>query len=166
MRMRPLLAAALLLCLTMPACRDRAADEGRTRANGASRAASARVDPLSRAALPPAAAAALDRANASFRAGQYGAALAGYRDAAARAPAHAAPYYGIYMVARSTNDAALADSAMAAIRARASTASGDSMFAAVHAGATTGALPPGHPAVTPKRPVPWHSPMPPTTTHQ
>ena len=60
----------------------------------------------------------LDGGNAAFRAGQYEAALGHYRAAAQRAPAHAAPWYGIQMAALKLGRTALADSAMAAIRAR------------------------------------------------
>lgn len=183
--MRPHLAAALLLCLTTPACGDRAPDSARARPDSArvasARTASARgasATPGSRAALAPDAAAALDRANAAFRAGRYDAALADYRAAATRAPDHAAPHYGVYMVARQTKNAALADSAMAAIRARTPSdgSLGDSALAAVHGGTMTGAasgaqsraLPPGHPTVTPKpKPAaPWHAPAPRTTAQQ
>lgn len=70
------------------------------------------------ALLGPAAQAALDSGNALFRQKAYQPALAKYRRASELAPQHAAPLFGIYMVARATNDAALADSAMAGIRAR------------------------------------------------
>jgi hypothetical protein len=174
MPMRPHLAAALLLCLTTAACSDRTPDAGRARADSArtTAVASASTSPTpgSRAALAPDAAAALDRANAAFRAGRYDAALAAYRAAATRAPDHAAPYYGVYMVARATRNAALADSAMAAIRARTPSdgSLGDSAMAAVHGGgaATKRALPPGHPTVKPKPPAPWHTPVPRTTAQQ
>lgn len=61
---------------------------------------------------------ALDSGNALFRAKVYDAALTQYRRAAAEAPQHAAPLFGIYMVARATNNKTMADSAMAGIRAR------------------------------------------------
>lgn len=69
--------------------------------------------------IAPAAAVALDSGNDLFRKKAYGPALAQYRAAAALAPENAAPLFGIYMVARATNDAKLADSALAGIRARA-----------------------------------------------
>ena len=62
---------------------------------------------------------ALDSGNALFRRKAYVAALVQYRVAAQRAPEHAAPLFGVYMVARATNDTRLADSALAGIKARA-----------------------------------------------
>ena len=62
---------------------------------------------------------ALDSGNALFRRKAYAAALVQYRVAAQRAPEHAAPLFGVYMVARATNDTRLADSALAGIKARA-----------------------------------------------
>lgn len=168
--MRPTATIALLLCLA--ACSDRASDQaGRVPLDPAKRQAAADTSGGSRAALSADAAAALDRGNAEFRAGRYDAALASYRAAAVRAPAHAAPHYGIFMVARSTKNAALADSAMAAIRARTPQASslGDSALAAVHAGGavpatSTRPLPPGHPTVAPKSLPPGHPPTSGTST--
>jgi len=68
--------------------------------------------------LPPAAKAALDSGNADYRAHRYDAALAAYRRASALAPAHGAPYYGIYMAASALGQKALADSALKAFSAR------------------------------------------------
>ena len=70
------------------------------------------------ALIGPAAKAALDSGNALYRLKKYPQALAQYRLAADRAPQHAAPLFGIYMVARATSNPALADSAMAGIRLR------------------------------------------------
>ena len=61
---------------------------------------------------------ALDSGNVLFRKKVYPGALEQYRVAAQRAPEHAAPLFGIYMVARAMNKAALADSALAGIKAR------------------------------------------------
>ena len=72
--------------------------------------------------LPPTARALLDGGNVAFRAGRYEAALAHYRAAAASAPRHAAPWYGVHMAAQRLGRPALADSAMAAVRARAGAA--------------------------------------------
>jgi len=83
-----------------------------TAADSARRVASAH------AFLGPAARAALDSGNALYRKKAYAEALAQYRAASALAPQHAAPYFGIYMVARATRDSAMADSALAAIRVR------------------------------------------------
>lgn len=103
----------------------------------------------------------LDRANAAFRAARYDEALEGYRAAAAAAPDEAAPWYGVYMVAQATKDQALADSAMAAVRARARGAgmSGDTMLSRAHDGtaAPGGGLPGGHPPVGGA--PPGHPPM-------
>jgi len=68
--------------------------------------------------LPPTARGALDKGNQSFRAGQYEAALAAYREAAKAAPSEAAPYFGVLMVAQKLGNKALADSASKAIAAR------------------------------------------------
>src|SRR5215472_5816225 len=68
--------------------------------------------------LSPAAKAALDSGNAYYRARQYPDALAWYRRASQLAPAHAAPYYGIYMAASALGKKALADSALKAFSAR------------------------------------------------
>lgn len=79
---------------------------------------SARAIEAAHALLGPAAKAALDRGNALFRKSDYAGALAEYRTASKLAPQHAAPLYGINMVAKATNDTALADSAMREIRLR------------------------------------------------
>lgn len=79
---------------------------------------SARAAVAAHALLGPAAKAALDSGNVAFRNKAYASALVHYRAASALAPQHAAPFFGIYMVARATNRAALADSALADIRAR------------------------------------------------
>lgn len=70
------------------------------------------------ALIGPEALAALDSGNVLFRSKRYAPALAVYRAAADLAPQHAAPLFGIYMVARATNDSALADSALAEISKR------------------------------------------------
>jgi hypothetical protein len=69
-------------------------------------------------AASPAAARALDSANVLFRAKAYDAALAQYREAATASPRQTTPLFGIYMVAKTTRNARLADSAMAEIRLR------------------------------------------------
>ncbi|MGZ3372141.1 MAG: hypothetical protein ACXU9O_02795 [Gemmatimonadaceae bacterium] len=70
------------------------------------------------ALLGPAAKAALDSGNVLFRKKAYAAALAQYRAASALAPQHSAPLFGIYMVARATNNPVMADSALEGIRLR------------------------------------------------
>jgi len=79
---------------------------------------SARAIAAAHAQIGPAARAALDSGNAYFRKKAYAAALANYRAASALAPQHAAPFFGIYMVARATHDSSMADSALADIRRR------------------------------------------------
>lgn len=67
--------------------------------------------------LSPEAKVALDSGNALFRKKAYAAALTQYRLASTRSPRHAAPYFGIYMVAQATHNPTLSDSALANIRA-------------------------------------------------
>lgn len=68
--------------------------------------------------LSPASKSLLDSGNVLFRKKAYAAALIQYEAAAKASPRHAAPLFGVYMVARATSNTALADSAMAGIRAR------------------------------------------------
>lgn len=70
------------------------------------------------ALIGPEARAALDSGNVLFRSKSYTAALARYRDAADLAPQHAAPIFGMYMVAKAMNNTKLADSTLAEIRKR------------------------------------------------
>lgn len=102
--------------------------------------------------LPPETQALLDGGNAAFRGGQYDVALARYREAAARAPRHAAPWIGIQMAAQKLGRTALADSAVAAVRARTDAPGvwNDSAMRVAHDSArggipTPSAIPPGHP---------------------
>jgi hypothetical protein len=79
---------------------------------------SARRVEAANALIGPAAKVALDSGNALFRKKLYAPALAQYRAAGDLAPQHAAPLFGVYMVARAMGNTALADSALAGIRAR------------------------------------------------
>ena len=79
---------------------------------------SSRATEAAHALLGPEARAALDSGNVLFRKQAYAEALAQYRAASTLAPQHAAPLFGIYMVARATNRPAMADSALAGIRLR------------------------------------------------
>jgi hypothetical protein len=79
---------------------------------------SARAMEAAHALIGPAARAELDSGNIYYRKRAYAAALARYRAAANLAPQHAAPLFGIYMVARAIHDTAMADSALAGIRLR------------------------------------------------
>jgi hypothetical protein len=72
------------------------------------------------AAAQPIPKSALDSANLAFRAKRYDDALVAYRRSAAQTPDLAAPWYGVYMVAKATQNAALADSAMAEVKKRTS----------------------------------------------
>lgn len=79
---------------------------------------SARAVESAHGLIGPAARAALDSGNASYRKKAYAEALGHYREASSLAPQHPAPFFGIYMVGRATNDRAMADSALADIRLR------------------------------------------------
>lgn len=56
---------------------------------------------------------ALEAGNAAFRRKDYAGALAGYEKAAKLSPEHAAPWMGVYMVARARNDSKVMDAAQA-----------------------------------------------------
>jgi hypothetical protein len=102
--------------------------------------------------LPLAAKLALDSGNAAYRAKQLDVALSNFREATVAAPQHAAPWFGIYMVANEMKNASLADSAMARVREL----SGDKTALDAHAQVTAAppellpppsstTLPSGHP---------------------
>ena len=105
------------------------------------------------AGLTAVAAARLDSGNVAFRVKQYDVALGYYRGAAESVPNHAAPWYGILMVAQATKNAALAESAMKAVAAR--NGGGELLDTASvknHKGAeAAGVLPIDHPAIKPPR---------------
>lgn len=86
--------------------------------------------------LPAPARAAIDRANAEYRAGNYAEALASYRAAVTAAPNEPAAYFGIYMVAQKQGNKALADSALRVIQA--SSGLSDSALRDVHVNTKTG----------------------------
>lgn len=79
---------------------------------------SARAVESAHGLIGPAARAALDSGNALYRKHEYINALEKYRSASALAPQHPAPFFGIYMVGRATNNRAMADSALSEIRLR------------------------------------------------
>ena len=85
---------------------------------GRAAADSVRAEQRAHALLGPKAKAALDSGNVLFRKKAYNDALVQYRAAAELAPQHAAPLFGIYMVARATNNKGMADSVLAEIRRR------------------------------------------------
>ncbi len=107
--------------------------------------------------LPPGlnavAAARLDSGNVAFRVKQYDVALRYYRGAAEAVPNHAAPWYGMYMVAQATKNTALADSALKAVAIR--NGGGELLDTASvknhKSSDAAGGLPPDHPAVQPPR---------------
>ena len=69
--------------------------------------------------LPLAALNALDAGNAEYRAKNYSEAMAKYREATLAAPEHAAPWFGLYMVASEVkNTAILADGSIALLAKR------------------------------------------------
>lgn len=111
------LAGALSAVLVMAACTGRS-DPPKVPLGRGAAVDSVRALEAAHGFLGPQARTALDSGNALFRKGAYEEALGQYRAAAALAPQHAAPLFGVYMVARATNNAAMADSALAGIRVR------------------------------------------------
>lgn len=61
----------------------------------------------------------LDSGNTAFRVKDFDGALAYYHKASLTDPAHAAPWFGTYMVGKAIDDTALADSALREVRVRA-----------------------------------------------
>lgn len=110
------LAGALATALVAAACSGRSETPKVALARVA--ADSVRAVEAAHGFLGPQAKAALDSGNALFKQRAYADALGQYRAAAALAPQHAAPLFGIYMVARATNNVPMADSALAGIRLR------------------------------------------------
>lgn len=100
--------------------------------------------PNAGAALSALGQALVDSGNTAFRVKDYDGALAFYRKASQSDPSHAAPWFGTYMVGQAMKNTALADSALAMVRARAPEMQS-------HPGATT-PLPPG---VMPTTPSPY-----------
>lgn len=70
------------------------------------------------ASLSQTARTALESGNAAFRSKEFDRALRFYLTAARAAPEHASPWFGIYMVAEATGNAALRDSAMREVKKR------------------------------------------------
>ena len=103
--------------------------------------------------LPLAAMNALEAGNAAYRAKQFDVALARYREAAVAAPAHAAPWFGVYMVANEMKNTALADSAMGNVKALSADPAALGAHAKVTSKMTTGAGGAGHPSATPELPT-------------
>jgi len=122
-------AAALLLALGATAClKEKSADEGKVPLGTAPAAqpASGAVSGAAAAAAPVptmtgAAKAALDSGNAAYRRKDYVAALVAFEKSQKLAPADAAPWFGIYMVAQARKDNKAADAALAEIQKRSET---------------------------------------------
>ncbi len=108
---------AIVLGAAIAACSGESGPPGVPLAQAAASDSLARME-AAHALIGPAAKAALDSGNALFRAKRYAPAMAIYRQAADLAPQHAAPLFGIYMVARATNNMKLADSTLAEISKR------------------------------------------------
>ena len=145
----------LCVALLLGACGKADRAEGAASPDGAPAAGAAPVSDL-----PAAARTALDAGNAAYRAKDMDGALASYRAAAAAAPGRAAPWFGVYMVAADMKNMALADSAMANVKAyspqsdaleeHARTAAASGSDAALPPGHPSAqALPPGHPSALP-----------------
>ena len=115
----------------------------------------ARTAAGSGAVLPLAAKNALDAGNTAYRARQYALAIDKYREAAIEAPAHAAPWFGVYMAANELKNSALADSAMARVKELSADPGALGAHAEVIAtsGSAGDALPPGHPATPSQLPA-------------
>jgi hypothetical protein len=107
--------------------------------------------------LPLAAMTALDAGNTAYRAKQFDAAIVRYREAAAAAPDHAAPWFGLYMAANEVKNTALADSAMR--RVKALSADPATLNAHVEVASptvipSTPSMPPNHPSGAAPTPLP------------
>ena len=107
--------AALSVAVVVCAC---GKDVGPRTSLAATTPDSAKQMEAAHALLGPGARAQLDTGNAAFRKKAYDEALSRYHKASDLAPQHAAPFFGMYMVARATSNNKLADSAMAEIRKR------------------------------------------------
>jgi len=97
--------------------------------------------------LPSGAVAALDAGNGAYRSKDFATALKKYREAADIAPAHAAPWFGLYMVASELKNVSLADSAMLRVKLLSADPAALGAHAEVAAegdkqGGTPGAIPP------------------------
>jgi hypothetical protein len=168
----PRLATLALLCLTAAsACGE--SDAANRQPIGAAGAAASGPATATRSAtdtppLPLGALTALEAGNAAYREKKAEVALVKYQEAAAAAPTHAAPWFGIYMAAVEMKNPSLADSAMRRVKAL----SADPAALDAHATVTspqnglsgTGALPDGHPSATAAAPTPALPPGHPTAT--
>ncbi|MEQ1690133.1 MAG: hypothetical protein ABMA00_02520 [Gemmatimonas sp.] len=141
------IAAPTVALVALTACGTPDAD-GRQPLGTPTNAAASGVD--GRPQVPLAALTALDAGNTAYRNKQFDIALARYREAATAAPQHAAPWFGLYMVASELKNTALADSAMLHVKAL----SADPAALGAHAEvARDSGLPSGHPSTTPQLPA-------------
>jgi Flp pilus assembly protein TadD len=136
------LAAPLLLALGTAACvKEKTADDGRVPLSASSAAPMAGAAGAATTPAPvmtPEGQSLLDAGNAAFRKKDYTAAKSAFEKAAKLSPEHAAPWFGLYMVAQARKDNRAADSALAQIRLR---ADGPTMMPGGAPGATPGPLP-------------------------
>ena len=170
---RVLSLAAVACAALLTACKATDARQGAgattAAAKGAPTAAAAASRSGGRAGMSAEATRALDSGNVLLRAKQDREALAQYRIAAAKAPDHAAPWFGIGMAAKRLGDSALVDSAKKVITARSPNPGMQSLGATVpghgapvspHGGAAAqpvsphGALAPSTPPSTPPATTP------------
>ncbi|MBL0172054.1 MAG: hypothetical protein IPP90_15285 [Gemmatimonadaceae bacterium] len=146
-------ATTALALISMVAC-GTSDTAGRQPIGSVSDAASAEPTDASGPKLPLAALNALNAGNTAYRAKQFDVALASYREAAVAAPAHAAPWFGMYMVASEMKNTALADSAMGHVKSLSADPSALGAHAKVTSEMTTGAGGSGHPsAASPNLPA-------------
>lgn len=151
----PLLAAGALAAGLLSACG--ASDSTRRETSGASSDAAGVAGEGSGPKLPLAAMTALDAGNTAYRAKQFDAAIASYRTAAAAAPEHAAPWFGLYMAANELKNTALADSAMQRVKALSAdpaTLNAHVEVASPSVIPSTPSMPPNHPSATTPTPLP------------
>lgn len=119
---RPASVAAVVLLAGVAACEKRE-DPKATSLSQSATPADGQLPPghpslASANPLPAAAKIYLDSGNVAYRAKQYETARRYYSQAAALAPDHGAPWFGIYMVGEVTKNKKLADSALAEVKKR------------------------------------------------
>jgi hypothetical protein len=142
---------ALITACALNAC-DSADSAGRTPLGASSGTAATSGAEAAGPTLSSAAQTALEAGNAAYRAKRFDAAITSYRDAAAAAPDHPAPWYGLYMAASETKNSALADSAMQRVKALSADPASLDAHAEVASPSvipSTPSMPPDHPSTTP-----------------
>lgn len=164
-------AACALLVAGLSACAD---DDKKGRqplgdAGAAANASSSGTGETGNPALPLAALNALEEGNVAYRAKQLDVALVKYREAALAAPAHAAPWFGIYMAANELKNTQLADSAMAQVKLLSANPAALDAHATVTSptgglNAAEGGMPAGHPTTKVQLPAGHPAPAPTDST--